>query len=102
MQKLINTIFLIALISLSTQMAHGREIGKACFNVEGMTCATCPLTVKAAVKKIAGVQTVSASVEKKNAEVTFDPAQTNAEAIGKAITNVGYKATPKRCKNSDG
>jgi len=75
---------------------------KACFSVEKMTCAACPLTVKAAAKKVAGVQAAQASLENKSAEVTFDPAKTSVEAVGKAISDVGYPATPKPCKDSKG
>lgn len=70
----------------------------ACFDVQGMTCATCPLTVKAAVKKLKGISEVRASLKENSAEVDFDSQKTNVSEIKQAIDGVGYKATPKACK----
>ncbi|MGE3680194.1 MAG: heavy-metal-associated domain-containing protein [Bdellovibrionales bacterium] len=75
---------------------------KACFDVQGMTCATCGITVKSAVKKLKGVEEVKASVEKKKAIVQYDKTLTNPDEIKKAIDEVGYKATTQECKNIEG
>ena len=64
------------------------------FNVEGMHCATCPVTVKAAAEGIGGVSSVRVSMDEAKAWVTYDPASTNPGAIAAAITESGYKATP--------
>ncbi len=93
MRKIIYLVFISMLNVASLARAE-----QACYNVQGMTCATCGITVKAAVKKIKGVEVAKVFVEKKNAVVQFDPAQTNAEAIKKAINDVGYKATSQECK----
>ncbi|MDZ4660128.1 MAG: cation transporter [Pseudomonadota bacterium] len=71
---------------------------KACFEVQGMTCATCPITVRAAVKKLKGINDIKASLEEKNAVVEFDSQKTNTAQIKKAIDDVGYKAIPQECK----
>jgi len=70
---------------------------KACYSIEGMTCAACSITLKAGVKKLKGIAGVEASVEKKSAVVSFDPKQTSADAIGKKIDSIGYKSTVKEC-----
>ena len=75
---------------------------KACFEVQGMTCATCPLTVKAAVKKLKGINEVTASLEEKNAVVDFDSQKINTIEIKKAIDSVGYKAIAQECKKNKG
>lgn len=99
--KLVKLALLVAMTSVA-QSAYARGAGKACFNIEGMTCATCPLTVTSAVKKIKGVRTVSASIKTKNAEVMYDPTQTSPEVIKKTIDDVGYKATPRTCDKTKG
>lgn len=66
------------------------------FGVEGMHCATCPVTVKAAAKGIAGVSAVRVDMAKAKAWVTYDPKRTTPTAIAAAITASGYKATPAR------
>jgi copper chaperone CopZ len=49
-------------------------------------CAGCEAAVKLAARSIDGVTDVRASYAKKNAEVTYDPAKTSADAIAKVIT----------------
>ena len=41
-------------------------------SVPGMTCAACPITVKKALSKVAGVEKAEVSFEKREAVVTFD------------------------------
>ena len=63
------------------------------FNIEKMTCATCPITVKKAMGKVSGVSSVDVDFQAKTATVTFDPKQTKASAIAAASTNAGYPAS---------
>jgi len=74
---------------------------KACFEVQGMTCATCSITVKAAVKKLKGINNVKASLEENSAVVDFELQKTNVTEIKKAIDDVGYKAISQYCKKKD-
>lgn len=64
-------------------------------SVPGMTCEACPITVKKALTKVAGVQKAEISFEKREAVVTFDDAKTNTEAMTKATANAGYPSTLK-------
>jgi mercuric ion binding protein len=59
-------------------------------SVPGMTCSTCPITVKKALSKVDGVIQTKASLEKLEATVTFDDAKTNSQALIQATTNAGY------------
>lgn len=65
-------------------------------SVPGMTCSTCPITVKQALSRVAGVQKTEVSSEKKEAVVTFDDAKTNVQALAKATTDAGYPSSVKR------
>lgn len=67
-------------------------------DVPGMTCSSCPITVKKALTKVDGVQKVKASFEKREAVVTFDDAKTSVEKLSLASTNAGYPATVKVAK----
>ncbi len=62
-------------------------------DVSHMSCATCPLTVKTALKKVPGVSEVAVSYETKQAVVTFDDAKTSVETLRKATADVGYPST---------
>ena len=63
--------------------------------VPGMTCATCPITVKKAVTKVAGVTKVDVNLDKLQATVTFDDSRTTVTALTKATTDAGYPSTVK-------
>lgn len=64
-------------------------------DVPGMTCETCPITVKMALNKVKGVTKVSVDFEKREAVVTFDDATTTVEALTKATADAGYPSTVK-------
>lgn len=65
-------------------------------SVPGMDCAACPIVVKKALAKLAGVQKVEVSFEKREAVVTFDDARTDVQALRRATENAGYPSTVKR------
>ena len=65
-------------------------------SVPGMDCEACPITVSKALKKVDGVGKVAASLEQKEAVVTFDDAKTNVDALRKATANAGYPSRVKQ------
>ena len=67
-------------------------LAEVTFDVPGMTCALCPVTVKAAMSGVEGVQSVEVNFEARTAHVIFDPALTNAAAIAFASEQAGYPA----------
>lgn len=64
--------------------------------VPGMTCPTCPITVKKALNKVDGVSKVEFRYEKKQAIVTFDDAKTDTKALIKATTNAGFPSEEEK------
>ena len=64
-------------------------------DVPGMTCPTCPITIKKALNKVQGVSKVDVSYEKKQAVVTFDDTETDTKALVKTTTNAGYPSQPE-------
>jgi len=69
-----------------------QESRVASFSIDNMTCALCPLTVRKAMEKVAGVRDVKVDFKAKTATVQFDPSQATIEAIALASTNAGYPA----------
>lgn len=63
--------------------------------VEGMTCKTCPITVRKALENVEGVYSVEATYEPPEAVVRFDPAITSVEALARATKEVGYPSKRK-------
>lgn len=76
----------------STQAA-APTLAEVTFDVPDMTCALCPVTVKAAMSGIKGVHSVDVNFDARTAHVVFDPAVTDAAAIAKASEQAGYPAT---------
>lgn len=85
---------LTAIPSVSAQTAATQVAAaqSATFAVENMTCALCPVTVKKAMEKVNGVQSVRIDFDARTATVVFDPAVTSVEAIAAASSDAGYPA----------
>ncbi len=66
---------------------------KVTLDMQNMTCAMCKITIKKALQAVNGVQKVNVDFDSKTAEIVFDPKKTNADALIKATTNVGYPAS---------
>jgi mercuric ion binding protein len=62
-------------------------------SVPGMDCATCPITVKKALIKVAGVLAVKSDLYKRETTVTFDDAKTTVAALTYATREAGYPST---------
>ncbi|MCH8347778.1 MAG: mercury resistance system periplasmic binding protein MerP [Proteobacteria bacterium] len=83
---------LIVLIFFSAQAwAGGKTVT---LEVEKMTCALCPYTVKTALMKIDGVFSAKISYENHNAVVVFDDEKTSIEDLTKATAEAGYPSHP--------
>ncbi len=61
--------------------------------VEGMSCATCEVAVRHALKRINGVKSAHVSVATKTATVDYDAAKTSTEQLVAAINSTGYRAS---------
>ena len=62
-------------------------------DVQNMTCPMCKFTIKKSLSAVAGTENISINYADKTATVTFDPQQTNSNALTTAVTNAGYPAT---------
>lgn len=92
MKKLITLMFLAATFGAPAWAATKTVV----LSVSGMTCAACPITVKKALNKVAGVEKVDIRYEKREAVVTFDDAKTTVETLTKATRDAGYPSTIKQ------
>lgn len=91
MKKLFATLALAALAA--SVWAAPQTVTLA---VPGMTCAACPITVKTAIAKVAGVSKVAVNYDKREAVVTFDDAKASVQKLTQATENAGYPSTVKR------
>lgn len=63
------------------------------FVIEGMTCASCALTVENAVKKIPNVRSAVVNLTTEKMTVDYDPAKISEAEIEKAVADAGYGAS---------
>lgn len=80
----------LALASLGAVAASSEVL----LDVKGMTCSTCPITVRAVLKKLDGVEDAKVDAVRHTAIVKFDPARVSSDRIAKALTEAGFPATP--------
>lgn len=87
----------MAVFFLSLSMTAISEDKVSCFDIKGMTCAACSVTIKAAVKKLDGIKSVDVFSEKGTAQVKFKANSLDPSTIAKTISRTGYEATEKSC-----
>lgn len=92
MKYVIPVTLALGIMGSSAALAAEKTVTLA---VQNMFCAACPHTVKSSLQSVPGVKTVSVSLEKKTAVVTFDDAKTDVKALTTATTNAGYPSSPK-------
>lgn len=66
------------------------------FAISNMTCATCPISVKTAMSRVAGVKAVKVDFDKKTAIVTYNASVATPARIAAASTDVGFPAQLRR------
>lgn len=58
--------------------------------IDGMQRAACAASVERRLYSVAGVQSAAVSFVGCEAEITFDPLQTDAKALARAVAEAGY------------
>jgi mercuric ion binding protein len=87
------TLAFVALASTaSLAMAKQQTV---LLNVPTMDCATCPITIKAALTKVPGVSKVKVSYEKREAVIVYDDTKATVADLKHATEDVGYPSMLK-------
>ena len=87
------TLALLALLAAAPFAAAKQQTVQ--LTVPTMDCATCPITIKAALSKVPGVQKVQVSYPKREAVIVYDDARATVADLKKATEDVGYPAMLK-------
>lgn len=85
-------------ITMSYGADSNPKIQTCTYKVSGMTCPSCGLTLKTAVKKIKAVQSVKVEYDAKKAIVSFPEGSVESAEIIFKINDLGYEATLIECK----
>jgi mercuric ion binding protein len=87
--------FMIALAAALPAVAGGAS-QTVTLDVQDMTCASCPLTVRQVLKKQPGVEDAKVDMRSRSAEVKFDPAKAQPEQFAKAVSEAGFPTTVRQ------
>lgn len=68
----------------------------ATLSVPGMTCAACPITVRAALHRVPGVEKIRILLARRKAIVTHDDRTTRPAGLTRATADAGHPSTPVR------
>ena len=93
MKFLINCLLVIGcVVALPFSLLAG-TLQTVTLDVQNMTCAVCPITVKKALERVPGVTDAKVDFDKKTALVSFDPEKTTPAVLTKSTTDAGYPST---------
>lgn len=90
------SLALVAVLATAVPQVHAQAApspvsSQTVLRIVGMSTPACPALVKSAVRRIAGIRQVDASLEQRSATVEFDPARTSVEEIRRVIKqDVGF------------
>ena len=88
------TSLIISLSLAGSACAATQEI--VTLDVQNMTCAVCPITIKKALEKVPGVNDVKVDFEHKTATVHLDADKANAALLTKATADAGFPSTARK------
>jgi len=78
--------------SVAASIANA-DLQRIVIPVDGMSCATCEIAVRHALRRVDGVKSVRVNAGTKTATVEYDAAKTNPQQLVAAINSTGYRAS---------
>ena len=92
MKTKIILFFLAVAVTSAAALAAPRTVT---LDIQNMTCAVCPITVKKALEHVSGVQQVTVDYTSKTAIIEFDDTVATADKLTVATKNAGYPSSIK-------
>jgi copper chaperone len=93
-------LVLAAVVLGLASIGGATEPSKTTLSIKGMTCGGCVAAVKLTLRKTEGVSAYDVSLEKGEAEVTYDPARTEPKKIAESVSKTGFQASVKEPSGS--
>jgi periplasmic mercuric ion binding protein len=81
---------LVGLLALTLPVLASAASRTVVLTIPTMDCATCPITIRIALLRVAGVSKAKVSYDRREARVTFDDSKTDVAALTEATKDVGY------------
>ncbi len=97
MRKMMLTAAFLSMVAMYAQhgAAHEQTVS---MHVSGMTCGTCPISVRHRALQLKGVHAAVVDLNTATATVTYEDSEQTPQAIARAITKLGYPTTVKEKK----
>ena len=86
-----NAFLILALLVAGPVLAATQT---ANLSVPTMSCASCPVTIKAALTKVPGVTSIKSDLAKRQTTIVYDDAKTDVAALSKATADAGFPSSP--------
>ena len=90
------SLFAIVALACLSNVALAAENKTATLDVKGMTCASCPLTVKQVLKMQPGVSEAGVDFKTHTAVVKFDPDKIQPQQLANAVSAIGFPTTVQK------
>jgi len=97
MRKILLFTAIFSMAAMYAQDAIAQE-QTVTMHVSGMTCGTCPISIRHRALQMKGVHAATADINTALATVTFEDSEQSPQAIAQAITTLGYPATIEKLK----
>ena len=93
---MIRRLLVILFVVAAPVVWSGDVVNNVTLDIKGMDCASCPLTVRQALKKTPGVAEVKVDYASKTAEIRFAADKTSPAQLAKVVTDIGYPSTARK------
>ncbi len=97
MRRMILPIVVLSMTAMHAQNSAAQE-QTVTMHVSGMTCGTCPISVRHRALQLKGVHTAAVDLDTATATVTYEDSEQSPQTIAQAITKLGYPATVRKAK----
>lgn len=88
--------FIAALTLAAMQALAVEQPQSVILDIKGMDCASCPLTVKLALKQAPGVADVKVDYQTRTAEVRYDASKTTPAQLAQMVSDIGYPTSARK------
>src|SRR5258708_23808682 len=95
-------MLVLGFLTPASRAVGGDATAKATITIKGMTCGGCVAAVKLQLRRTVGVTAYEVSLEKGEAEVSYDSAKTDPKTIAESVSKTGFLATVKGQENGAG
>ncbi len=79
----------------ATSTASPTSFQQVVLEVKGMTCRTCPIAVRKALRRVEGVYEAEATLQPPRAVVRFDPERVSVQDLTEATKSAGFPSSQK-------